>query len=316
MHTRNKPAIRWPLLVGYLGTVIVLIACGMIGRQATQASTAQGTLRLDNGVVEIRADNGDWTPVGGEATFELVGKLESTNPWKVAGSTIATRSSTQIAAGLKVGDLVRVKGLILKDATWLATSIEPAEQQTDPTIILIGKVTSIDPLVVNGIKLNVTGDTVISKDITPGMLVRVEILLSPDGTWEVISITPLSDLPAVPGCLTVTAQIVSINGNEIQLVGWPTITLGADVDIENDQGGKGKLEANQSVLVVVCATENGEITITKIIILNVDNEDTSEGGKKVLICHKPDKKGGHTLSIASSAVPAHLAHGDKLGPCP
>jgi hypothetical protein len=36
----------------------------------------------------------------------------------------------------------------------------------------------------------------------------------------------------------------------------------------------------------------------------------------VLICHKPDKKGGHTLSIAPPAVAAHLAHGDKLGPCP
>jgi hypothetical protein len=36
----------------------------------------------------------------------------------------------------------------------------------------------------------------------------------------------------------------------------------------------------------------------------------------VLICHKPDKKGGHTLSVSSSAVPAHLGHGDKLGACP
>jgi hypothetical protein len=33
--------------------------------------------------------------------------------------------------------------------------------------------------------------------------------------------------------------------------------------------------------------------------------------EKVLICHN-----GHTISVSSSAVPAHLRHGDTLGPCP
>ncbi len=36
---------------------------------------------------------------------------------------------------------------------------------------------------------------------------------------------------------------------------------------------------------------------------------------KVTICHKPSFDGGQTLIIASSAVAAHLAHGDYLGPC-
>jgi hypothetical protein len=39
---------------------------------------------------------------------------------------------------------------------------------------------------------------------------------------------------------------------------------------------------------------------------------------KVLICHRPpgnpDK--AHTISVDEHAVPAHLAHGDTLGPCP
>ncbi len=33
--------------------------------------------------------------------------------------------------------------------------------------------------------------------------------------------------------------------------------------------------------------------------------------KKVTICHK-----GHTITISRSALPAHLAHGDTVGPCP
>jgi hypothetical protein len=33
--------------------------------------------------------------------------------------------------------------------------------------------------------------------------------------------------------------------------------------------------------------------------------------EKVIICHN-----GHTISVSSSAVPAHLRHGDTLGTCP
>jgi len=158
----------------------------------------------------------------------------------------------------------------------------------------------------------------ISEGITTEMIVRVEILLLEDGTWEVLSIVPLGSFTDVPDCATVTSIIINVNENEIQLAGWPSITLGVDVKIENDGGGEGTLSVNQSVLVVVCASENGQIIITHIIILNTSegNPPADGGGEKVLICHKPDKKGGHTLSISSSAVPAHLGHGDKLGPCP
>ena len=152
----------------------------------------------------------------------------------------------------------------------------------------------------------------------PGMIVRVEILLLEDGTWEVISIVPLAEFTAVPGCATVTATVLSVKGNEIQLVGWPVITLSEDVKIENDQGGEGALRRDQVVLVVVCSSEEGHIIITHIIILKIGEGEipSGEGGEKVLICHKPNKKGGHTISVSASAVSAHLAHGDKLGPCP
>jgi hypothetical protein len=36
----------------------------------------------------------------------------------------------------------------------------------------------------------------------------------------------------------------------------------------------------------------------------------SQYREKVIICHK-----GHTISVAAPAVPAHLRHGDTLGPC-
>ena len=326
MNKRNMSGIRWQWVAGYVAIIVVLLACGIsagsgtpVAQIATATEVAQeASLRLENGAIELQQEGGGWIPVTGETTFEIVGKLESTDPWMVTGNTFATRETTQIDEGLEAGDLVKVKGVILEDGTWLAYSIELVEEQTDPIIILIGKVASIDPWVVNGITLNVTPETLIGEGIEPGMIVRVEILLLEDGTWEVISIVSLAEFTAVPGCATVTATVLSVNGNEIQLVGWPVVTLSEDVKIENDQGDEGTLAANQVVLVVVCSSEEGQIIITHIIILNISEGEvpSNEGGEKVLICHKPDKKGGHTISVSSSAVSAHLGHGDKLGPCP
>jgi len=325
MKTKNKPAVRWPLLMECLGMMIVLLACApnsevtvvaTIVSTPTPVPMEEPSLRLENGAVQVQDENDAWVPVGAETTFELVGTLESTDPWMVTGNTFATRESTQIAEGLEAGDMVRIKGVILEDATWLANSIEPAEEQIDPAIILIGRVTSVDPWVVHGITLNVTSDTVITGEITPDMIVRVEILLLEDGTWEVLSIAPLSGFTEIPGCATVRATIESMDGNEVQFAGWPAIPLGEEVKVEDEAGNEVALSAHQSVLILVCASEDGQFMITKIIVLKAGEEGTSSKEDKVLVCHKPDKKGGHTLSIAAPAVPAHLAHGDKLGTCP
>lgn len=320
MNTKNKSAARWQLFLGYLGILVMTLACVGTGAGAglgtSTPSSDAALIHLEDGVVEVQAENGDWTPVAGDSAFDVTAPLESTDPWKVAGITLATNESTQIEEGLQVGDLVRVRGVILDDGTWLANFIERAAEQVDPIIVLIGRVDSVDPWVVNGIQLNVTADTDIQGTITPGMFVRVEILLSPDGTWEVLSIAPLGEFEEDPDCGTVVATVVSVEGNVIQLAGWPSITLGEDVKIEDEAGGEGTLSPNQVVLIVVCPFGEGQIVIVQIIILNTGDDGTSVEGEKVLICHKPDKKGGHTISISSSAVPAHLAHGDKLGPCP
>jgi len=360
MNTKNKPVRRWPLLLGYIGILAMMLACVGINvgvdPQVTQTDPEDVSIHLEGGVVEVQDENGDWTPVAGDSAFDLTAELESTDPWKVAGIALATNESTRIEDGLQVGDLVRVRGIILEDGTWLANSIERAAEQVDPIIILIGRVDSVDPWVVNGIQLNVTADTEIQGTITPGMFVRVEILLSPDGTWEVLSIAPLGEVEEDPDCGIVVATILSVEGDEIQLTGWPVITLGEDVKIGSDEGAEndgtendeegenagedqdedgdqdqsdtehegdqGTLSPNQVVLVVVCPSGEGQIVIIQIIIINIgdgnDEGEVPDGGEggKVLVCHKPDKKGGHTLSISSSAVPAHLGHGDKLGPCP
>jgi hypothetical protein len=324
MNKKNSGLRRIFLLSGYLGILGLLVACAAIGIGST--AVQQGMLQLDQGVVKVQNPQGNWEPLAGDSTFELNGKLDNTNPWSVAGRTLVTNASTQVAQGLQAGSLVHVRGAALENGDWLAYTIEPAGEQSSQTITLVGKVTSVNPWVVNGINLNVTGDTVVSGDIQPGMLVRVEILLQDDGTWEVISISPLGEIPSTSGCATVVATIESINGTQIKFLGWPepvAVNPPASYGNNNDNGNASvdisTLKSGQQVLVVVCVSGNNQLVITKIIVVdNGENDKNDEpgGGDKVLVCHKPGKKGGHTISIASAAVPAHLGHGDKLGACP
>jgi hypothetical protein len=312
-----RSILRWML---FIVLTIPLLACSAAG--VGSSAVQQGILQLDNGVVKIRDQTGNLKPLASDSTFDLVGTLESVEPWKVSGRVLQRNEATQIAEGLKAGDLVRVRGAVMEDGNWLAYSIEPATNQTNQTVTLVGVVTSVNPWVVNGLPLNVTSDTVINGDIKSGTLARVEILLLEDGTWDVVSISPLGEIPSTSGCATVIATVSSINGNQIQFEGWPTpVTVqnlpaaGTTTPASNQGIDLTTIKPGQQVMAVVCS-QNGQITITKITALNTENEDEAEGGQKVLICHKPDKKGGHTISVASSAVPAHMAHGDKMGACP
>jgi len=283
MSKENHSIRRRVLGVGYLGLIMLLLACSFLtGVQQND----EGTMQMDDGVIQVQDENGDWVTVAGEATFELTGELESLDPWVVAGTTLETNDTTQIDENLQVGDLVHVQGTVLEDDTWVAYSIQLAEEETDQTLVLIGVVTSIDPWVVNGIELNVTDETDIQGDITEGMIVRVEILLLEDGTWEVLSIAPLGDSEEVSGCTTVIATVVSVDGDQIQFLGWPiTITFeqvsptetvepndnGGDEDNQGDDEDEGEedenrkviqiglddLEEGQVVAAVICVSEDG-----------------------------------------------------------
>ena len=324
MNNHARSLLLWTL---YAGVMALILACSAIG--IGSSAVQQGILQLDNGIVKIKDQTGNLQPLAGDSTFELIGTVESVDPWKVSGRALQRNETTQIAQGVQVGDLVRVRGAVLPDGSWLAYSIEPASQQTDQTVILIGKVTSTNPWVVNGLPLNVTSDTVVNGDIQPGTLARVEILLQEDGTWEVISISPLGNLPTTAGCATVVATVASVNGNQIQFVGWPapvtvqttpqTDHATSDNNTEENEDNNGvdlaTLKPGQQVTAIVCS-QNGQLVITQLNTLDDENENEAQGGEKVLICHKPSKKGGHTISVSSSAVPAHLGHGDKLGKCP
>ncbi len=295
-----------------IGTDIWLIS-GVEVAVYTDTVTQEGLIAGD--VVQVTGriqEDGTWLAeritraLDENRAFEITGPIESMNPWNVAGVAFDIRSWTEIAEDLQIGDLVRVKGQIQADGTWLAYAIERVEEAPYPSFVLIGTVISIDPWVVNGIPLNVTEDTIIVGNIVPGMLVRVEINLLPDGTWQVVRITPLDDFGHIPTCMYIYATVVSVEGDQIHLLGWPAISW------------NGEFTPNSIVQIYLCIDEAGNLTIVNIIVINPGNPDYQPPleGDKVMICHKPaHKKGGNTLSISASALPAHLAHGDTLGAC-
>ncbi len=62
------------------------------------------------------------------------------------------------------------------------------------------------------------------------------------------------------------------------------------------------------------ATDEASVCVFDI---SVPAPKGGKGAKKVYICHIPEGNpaNAHTISVSVNAVPDHLAHGDKLGPC-
>ena len=108
MNTKNKSAARWRLFLGYLGIMTMILACVGTGAGAGPGTSTPNSdevlIHLEDGVVKVQDDNGDWTPVAGDSAFDVTAPLESMDPWKVAGMTLETNESTQIEEGLQVGN--------------------------------------------------------------------------------------------------------------------------------------------------------------------------------------------------------------------
>jgi hypothetical protein len=170
--------------------------------------------------------------------------------------------------------------------------------------------------------------TRVSPGIRAGDLVTVKGNLWPDGTVLAKSITRLE---GGVGCTTDTAIVSAVSGNTLTLLDGQTLTFDDSVTVS------GQLQVASVIVVTTCVNEDGQLVLVSIVvILQLEGlpptatpsptpavtatptlAPTPGLSDKVIICHKPNnKKGGQTLTIDRAALPAHLGHGDTLGPCP
>jgi hypothetical protein len=257
-----------------------------------------------------------------ERGFDFAGEVDSIvgNTWVVAGITIETRDWTEIDSEAGVGRLVRVKGHILADGTWVASEIELLKDDKGLTIVYVGAVDEKAPSkwVVGGIPLQVNDETIITGDIEIDDLVKVTVRIQTDGTWLALKIELLDVDNGGLGCVFITAVVVDVGPGWIALPDWPRVDL-EGVIIE------GEIQVGSVILMQVCVDEDDAIHIVRIIVIYQPEPEIpppppppppdDDGGEKVTICHKAGSKNAHTITISKSALQAHLNHGDTLGPC-
>ena len=82
--------------------------------------------------------------------------------------------------------------------------------------------------------------------------------------------------------------------------------------------GRVEITAGNGVVVnVVVKMDDGLIVVVKLDFDDGSDDDGDDNDRKVTICHippgNPDNAKTHTID--ESALSAHLAHGDKEGPC-
>ncbi len=210
--------------------------------------------------------------------FTFTGRVQSIEPWRVAGLTFETREWTAVEPGISQGDRVRVRGVILTDGTWVASSIERLNRSGGDddddaddgrgdddynTIVLVGVVSSIDPWIVNGLQLFLTDDSRLQGNIRLGELVQVRIRLAGNGMWQVVAIRPLTPRFGL-GCFVINTTFLGLQSNQLLLQHWPALSLDDDDDDFADLLGT---RINSVVAFPLCIAFDGTIVITGRIIV-------------------------------------------------
>lgn len=202
--------------------------------------------------------------------FSFTGRVQSMEPWQVAGISFETREWTAVDPNVSVGKRVRVRGVILADGTWVASSIDrlsnndnddDGDDDESNTIVIVGVVSSTNPWVVNGLQLFITADSRINGNIIVGDVVRVRIRLTANGLWEVVSIRPLTPRFGL-GCFAINTTVLGIGPNQLTLQHWPALNL-------DDDGFAlvGSVERNSIVTFTLCFAINGRVIIISPVII-------------------------------------------------
>ncbi|MBP1701806.1 MAG: hypothetical protein H6Q38_913 [Chloroflexi bacterium] len=240
--------------------------------------------------------------------FEFIGEVQSISPWTVSGVSFDTADWTEIDADIQVGNKVRVSGIVDADGIWVAESIELFDTEHATSFAFFGQVLTLDPWNVGGISLTVDERTTIQDGIVLGEMVKVTGWILEDGTWLATDIKH-TGLHIGQGCFMIYSVVQNITGDQILLTNGQTIVRSGDIIVTGD------LREGSVVIYQYCVDDQGQGKITRVTVVNQLEELPLA---KAVICHIPpgNPKNQYTIEVGQSAVAAHLAHGDTLGPCP
>ncbi len=206
-----------------------------------------------------------------ETEFEFTGTVDSMDPWVISGIEVGIADWTEIEEGIEVGDRVAVEGRVLEDGTWVAEEISLIEDES-LRFEIVGEVSSTDPWIVAGTSFTVDGQTDIEDGIEAGDTVRVTGRILPDGTLVAEEIVEVDDDDSA-GCLNAAAIVRSVEGNQLVLLNWQTVTLDDEIEVEGD------LEVASVIIIRSCVDDDGHVTfITIIIIYQLDALPTPPPG--------------------------------------
>lgn len=221
-------------------------------------------------------------PAGAAETFSLIGVLQAmSNPvWTVSGITFTVTPSTTLDAGLVVGDIVRVTGVI-SDSARIASTVQRLSVNVGE-FEFVGVVLSTNPWNVSGVAFTTDAETRIDPDIRIGNRVRVAGRVLPDGTRLATEIEQLDH--GRRHAIQFTARVESVNP---WVIGGVTVTVDSKTKIEgNIRVGdwvtvKGNLLPNGAVLakkITRLAAGGGCTSATLIVIgLNGNTLTLSDG---------------------------------------
>ena len=125
--------------------------------------------------------------------FTLIGAVEEIDKqaWTIAGQTIEIGENTDIDPSIKVGDQVRVEGVILENGALLAEKILPDGDDDGLPFEFTGVVETIGTgsWTISGIVVVIDDATATDDDLATGDLVRVSGMIQGDGDWLARRIT-------------------------------------------------------------------------------------------------------------------------------
>jgi hypothetical protein len=187
--------------------------------------------------------------------FNFVGIIQhmEDETWTISGIPIAVQPDTQRDKDLAVQEVVRVRGWILDDGTWVARSILRPETH-DRVFDFTGYVEQKDPWIVSGISVETRSWTEIEPGIAIGDAVKVEGRILEDGTWLAQEIKLLDDDRGLR--LEFVGRVLNTD---------PWIVSGIQLIVDDETETVGEVDIGTLVKVAAEILPSGEVHALKIV---------------------------------------------------